>query len=153
MAKKDFLNDLKESLDKGDFNSEAANKINEIVEKSEGFEDKKVPEMEEDLKKMVESEGGVKESVSEEELPELNTEYEQKMAHFKKMDKINSEVATLINIDEKLLNLHTELSNLIDVLRKKYEGENQEFPELKILNEKMSELENKYNLNVNVNKK
>lgn len=153
MAKKDFLSDLKESLDKGKFNSDAANKINEINEKADKFVDKGVSEMNEDLKKRIEEIGGVKESISENELPELNTEYEQKMAHFKKMDMINSEVSTLANIDESLVNQHTELSNFIDALRKKYEKEDQKFPELEALNKKIEELEKKYNLNVNINKK
>lgn len=153
MAQKDFLNNLKETLEKGEFNSEAANKINEIIDKSEKFEENAKPgDLGDAVKKRVE-EGGVKESVSEEELPELNTEYEKKMAHFKKIDKINLEVATLVNIEENLINLHTELSNFVDILRKKYEKEDQELPELKALNKKIDELKDKYNLNVNINKK
>lgn len=153
MAKKDFLNDLKESLEKGNFNSDAANKINEIDKKAEKYADKGIPEMNEDLKKKIEESGGLKDSVSEDEVPELNTEYEKKMAQFKKMDKINFEIATLNNIEENLMNLQTELSNFINILRKKYEKEDQELPELKLLYEKINELENKFKLNININKK
>lgn len=153
MVQKDFLGSLKESLEKGEFNSEAANKINEIVDKSKKFEENAKPgDLGDAVKKRVE-ESGVKESVSEEELPELNTEYEQKMAHFKKADKINLEIATLKNIEDVVLNQLTELSNFIDILRKKYEKDNpEEFPELKQLLKNIESLEKKYNFVINVNK-
>lgn len=153
MAQNDFLRTLKESLEKGEFNSDIANKINEINEKAEELKkNTELKDIEEVVKKRIE-EGEVKETVSDEELPELNTEYGRKMSYFKKVDKINLEIATLKNVEDVILNHLTELSNLVDVLRKKYENDNpEEFPELKQLLKNIEYLEKKYNFVINVNK-
>ena len=151
MGRKDFLNNLKNAVDTGDFNSEAAQKINEITEQVDmNAEEKSVPELEEAVDKRLE-ESGVK-TVPEEELGEIKTvamtEYEEKMKEFKDRDKVNSEIALLHNLDFDLKNRLTEMGNTVALLGKKYEGLNKKWTDLFNL---MDQLAEKYNLKDNVN--
>ena len=151
MGQEDFLNNLKNAVETGNFNSEAAKKINEIVKHVETeIEKKSVTELEEALDKRLE-ESGVK-TISEEELGEIKTvdmtEYEEKMKAFKEQDKVNSEIALLHNFNNDLMNRLTELGNTIALLGKKYEGQTKKWTDLFNL---MDSLTEKYNLEKNVN--
>jgi len=153
MSGKNFLENLKNAVEEGNFNSEAARKINEISELAESKgAGKKVEELEEVVEKRLEEAGVVE--VPEEDLPGLKTnemtEYEEKMNGFKEQDKVNSEIAILHNINKVLLNTMTDLGNTIALLGKKYEGENKKWTDLFNL---MDELTEKYNLKENVNEK
>ena len=82
MGQEDFLKNLKDAVETGNFNSEAAKKINEIVELADGkIIEKTVEELEDAVEQRVED-SGVK-SIPEEELEDVKsvvmTEYEEKM--------------------------------------------------------------------------
>lgn len=151
MGQEDFLKNLQNAVETGNFNSEAAKKINEIAELAEGkIIEKTVEELQDAVEKRVED-SEVK-SIPAEELEEVKTvtmtEYEKKMKAFKDQDKVNSEIAVLKNFDYYLLNQLTELGNTIAMLGKKYEGQNKKWTDLFNL---MDELSKKYNLEENAN--
>jgi predicted SprT family Zn-dependent metalloprotease len=77
MANSDFLKNLKNAVETGDFNSDAAKKINEI---SSLAETKTVTESEEALNKRLES-VGIK--ILTDDDVELNSQYEEKMEEIK----------------------------------------------------------------------
>ena len=94
-----FLEDLKKAADKGEFNSEAAKKINEVheaAEKKAGSMD--TEELESSLKKRMEE--TPVEPVPEDKMEELNSEYEKKMAEIKEVDAANNQLAILIEIED-----------------------------------------------------
>ena len=100
-----FLDNLKKAVDTGEFNSEAAKRINEIYEQaniaiSNPLSKSQMEKFEENLKL---------ESVSEEEAIALNSQYDEKMEELKREDEKNKQIAELINIAD------TQLSTLIDI--------------------------------------
>lgn len=150
-----FLDDLKNSVDKGEFNSEAAKKIIEISK----LADTKVPKggfkSEEDLKELQKSvdkrvqEAGVK-SVSEEEALELNSEYEKKMAEIKEQDAINQQVVTLVEIEDMVKLSIGDMLSFVTELEEKFKKELEEKKSThKILAEKLEEIKNKYSSIIN----
>ena len=99
----EFLENLKNAADNGEFNSDAAKKILEISELADKKLQGKNPEEEiENLKESLEKrqEEEVVEVVSEEKAIEANTEYEKKMAQFKEQDAINNQLAVLMEIED-----------------------------------------------------
>ena len=105
----DFLKSLKKDLEDGEFNSEAAKRINEINE----LANKKtkaaanVDELEESVQRRLE-EAGIKE-VSEDMVKEQTTEYEEKMTLFKQRDQINCRVVLLSDYKDSILSSITDL--------------------------------------------
>lgn len=150
-----FLDDLKNSVEKGEFNSEAAKKIIEISKLAET----KVPvggfKSEEDLKELQNSidkrvqESGTK-SVTEEEALKLNSEYEKKMAEIKKQDAINLQVVTLVDIEDLVKLSVQDMFSFITELEEKFKKEIAEAdPAFKDLIAKLEELKNKYSTIIN----
>jgi len=129
--KNDFLKKLKDSVDSGEFNSEAAQKINEISELAEkkmsdpsivGESDvDKLNSFNETLNNRV-KDGGIK-KVDEKDVDKLNTEYEKKMDEFKKLDEVNRNVAILIEHDDTIDLTITSLLERINEMEKKYKKE------------------------------
>jgi len=94
-----FLEDLKNAADKGEFNSEAAKKINEITEAADGKSNQMTTdELENSLKNKMDA--TPVEPVSEDQISELNSEYEKKMAAIKEVDAANNQLAILSEIEE-----------------------------------------------------
>mgnify|MGYP006302650655 CR=1 FL=1 len=93
-----FLEDLKNAADKGEFNSEAAKKINEISDAAEQKSKMDTEELQSSLKKRMEE--SPVEPVSEDKISELNFEYEKKMAAIKEMDAVNNQLAVLVEIED-----------------------------------------------------
>jgi hypothetical protein len=157
----DFLSKLKEAVEKGEFNSDAANKINEISglaeEKmsafKEGGKDTKeaVNTIREKLNKIVDDTGH--RTVSEEEALKLNTEYEKKMAEFKKVDLVLSELNTLIQIEELVLgsidDMFIHIEDIEDKYLDKYGFEFENDESFKDLVLKIKEIKEKYNSFIN----
>ena len=96
MAKSEFLNNLLDAVNKGEFNSDVAKKINEI-NKLASIKAQK-GNVESLLEKRI-SDAGVK-TVSEEDAIVANSEYEIKMNQFKEIDRINGALRNLIEIEE-----------------------------------------------------
>ena len=145
-----FLENLKNSVDKGEFNSEAAKKIIEITKLAET----KVPvggfKSEEDLKGLQNSinkrvqESGVK-SVSEEEALKLNSEYEKKMSEIKEQDVVNQQVVTLVDIEDMVKLSIGDMLSFVTELEEKFKKEIEE-KKLSHVNliAKIEEIKNKY---------
>lgn len=150
-----FLEDLKKSVETGNFNSEAAKKINEI----DNLADEKIKTLtkpnqnidDTDLSKSVNErleKAGVK-TVTEEEAAALNSDYEKKMEEIKQQDIVNKQLATLIEIEEMakltisdMLSFANELKNKF---AKEFETKNPMFADLL---EKINEINMKYNNSV-----
>jgi hypothetical protein len=141
-----FLDDLKKAVDTGDFNSEAANKINEIDKLANkkftpdsSFDDK-LDMVDERLKQ-----AGNK-SVTKEEAEIINSDYEKKMAEIKKQDAINLQLAMLIEIEEAVRLTVGDMFNFIHELKKKFDKEFEEKdPAYFSLLEKINEINSRYN--------
>ena len=133
----DFLKNLKNAVDNGDFNSDAAKRINEIDEKATEIGNEDVSEL---LQKRIDS-AGVK-TVSEDEVAEINSEYEKKLIEIKKQDFINSQIKTLIEMDELVSESIADMFSYIEDIKVNF-TEDIVYNDIK---NKINELENKYML-------
>lgn len=140
MANSDFLKNLKNAVETGDFNSDAAKKINEI---SSLAETKTATESEEALNKRLES-VGIK--ILTDDDVELNSQYEEKMEEIKKQDAANKILATLIDIEDmvkaSIEDMLSHVSELEDNFSKEFEAENPIYGEL---SQKIQQIKMKYN--------
>jgi len=148
-----FLDDLKKAANNGEFNSDAAKKINEINELADSkIGNGSVGELEKIKagleKRVVDSEESKINIVSEEEALEFNTEYERKMGQFKKQDMINAQLATLIEIEDMVKASIGDMFGFVEELEEKFEkefeGEDIMFGDLY---QKIEELKMKYKNN------
>ena len=150
-----FLDDLKNSVEKGEFISEAAKKIIEINKLAET----KVPvggfKSEEDLKELQNSidkrvqEAGVK-SIGEEEALKLNSEYEKQMEIIKKRDAINQQLVTLVDIEDMVKLSIKDMLSFVTELEEKFGKEIEALdPAFKDLAVRLEELKNKYSTIIN----
>lgn len=139
MANSDFLKNLKNAVETGEFNSDAAKRINEINNLAET---KTASESEQALNKRLES-AGIK--ILTDDDVELNSQYEQKMEEIKKQDNVNKMLATLIDIEDMVKasidDMLSHISELEDVYGKEFEIENPIFGDLSL---KIEEIKNKY---------
>ena len=145
-----FLENLKNSLEKGEFNSDIAKKMNEINE----LADKKIEEgmttndLEESLLKKA-KEGGIK-SVNEEEAVEINQEYEKKLAEIKLVDAYNKEEALLIDIEDAVQATIEDLFDYIKSVKDRHvKAMLENDPLISGLNERIITIENKYKSIIN----
>lgn len=116
----DFLDNLKNSLDKGEFNSEAAKKILEVDKKADNAKGL----TEEDQKKLKEL--IAKEAVSPEEAAKHNTEYETKMKALKEIDGVNAQLANLIDIEDMVQASINDMMSFIKELETQFEKQIEE---------------------------
>ena len=158
-----FLDNLKNAVDKGEFNSEAAKKIIEVSElteiKSKG---KTLEELQESVDKRLDVvlEHGIK-TVSEEEATVLNSDYEKKMEEIKKQDEENKRIADLTNMVDAQLTTLVEIEDMVklsiqdmlaftgeleDKFVKEFEVEDPMFGEL---SQKIEQIKSKYNSIIN----
>lgn len=122
----EFLENLKNAADKGEFNSEAAKKILEVHNLAEEkLKGKNVEEELENIKSSLEERAAEipVEPVSEEKVAEAYTEYEKKMAQFKKLDAVNAQLATLTEIEDMVKLSIDDMFGFIDELETKFEKE------------------------------
>lgn len=122
----EFLENLKNAADNGEFNSDAAKKILEISELADKKMQGKDPEAEvEKLKESLEQrqEEEVVEAVSEEKAIEANSEYEKKMAQFKKQDMVNNQLAMLMEIEEMVVLTIRDMLNHVNEIETRFEKE------------------------------
>jgi len=149
----DFLDNLKNAADSGEFNSEAAKKILEINELADtklgAGTEADLEKIQESLTKRVE-ELGVNEPVSEEKAVEANTEYEKKMSQFKKLDAVNGQLAILIEIEDMVKLTIEDMFSFVEELEDKFEKEFEtEDPMFGDLYLKIESIESKYKSLIN----
>ena len=144
----EFIKNLKDALDKGEFNSEIANKFKEIDEKVDQLSGLDVEQLKERVEKRV-KENGVK-TVEDEKIAELNSEYEEKMEKIKKIDEANLLLLNLIENEELLKASVENMVLFIDELETKFEKEfEEENPLYGDLSQKIEEIKSKYKSIIN----
>jgi hypothetical protein len=112
-----FLENLKNAVDKGEFNSEAAKKIKAIDELADDKIDSE-EKVEERLKI-----AGIK-TVTEEEAVVINAEYEKKMQEIKEKDLVLQQIKTLQEIDETVMLSVMDMRDFIQTLEESFDKEN-----------------------------
>lgn len=150
-----FLDNLKNAVEKGEFNSEAAKKIIEVAKLAD--EKKNAFGLVTDrLEK-----AGFAKSVSEEEATVLNSDYEKKMEELKKQDEENKRIAdltnmvdtqvkTLVEIEEMVKASVEDMASFIDELETKFSKEfAAEDPMFGELSQKIEQIKSKYNSIIN----
>jgi len=138
-----FLENLKNDLEKGDFNSEAAKKINEIDELA-GTKDNAGNLLEKRL-----DAAGVK-TVTEEEITSVNSDYEKKMEEIKKQDVVNKQLATLIEVEDMVKASVEDMLLYLDELEENFEKQfEEEDPMFGELSQKIEQIRSKYNSIIN----
>lgn len=157
----EFLENLKNAADNGEFNSEAAKKIKEINDLAENKAGSiKTKEDFENLKEKIEKVSD-NSAVTEEEALELNSQYEKQMEKIKEHDMINAQIATLVEIEDMVKLSISDMFEFIQTLNENFKekleeanskyssefaSENQPIIELA---EKINTIENKYSELIN----
>ena len=142
-----FLDDLKKSVDTGEFNSEAAKKILEIAKLADSKAiGKSVDEMEESIKKRLEN---IEiQEISHEEILEHNSEYEKLMLEIKKRDAVNQQLATLIEIEDMVKASIEDMLSFILELETKFKKEIESNDNMFIdLTQQIAKIKSKYIIN------
>jgi len=155
----EFLENLKKAADNGEFNSEAAKKIIEVSELAESKLGAGTPEDLEKLKESLEKryeqtkdseEVKATKPVTEEEVIELNSAYEKKMAAIKKLDMVNAQLATLMEVEDMVKASVEDMFSFTDELEAKFVKEFAiEDPVFGELSQKIEEIKSKYKSIIN----
>jgi hypothetical protein len=133
-----FLENLKKSVETGEFNSEAAKKIIEIDKNADNAKGLFLTEEEQNELAKKRLDGTLKENtvVTEEEVLKLNSEYDKKMEEVKKQDAVNKQLATLIEIEDMVKasvdDMVSFIEELEDKFKKEFDENNPIFEELKM---------------------
>jgi hypothetical protein len=115
-----FLENLKNAVDKGEFNSEAAKKINDIdklaniVGPTDGVEA--------NIEKRL-NDAGIR-TVNEEETEVINAEYEKKMLEIKEKDLVLQQIKILQEIDETIMLSIQDMREFVQTLEESFDKEN-----------------------------
>ena len=128
-----FLENLKNAVDKGDFNSEAAKKIKAVDE----LADTKI-DSEEKIDERLKI-AGIK-TVTEEEAEVINADYEVKMQEIKQKDLVLKQIKILQEIDETIKLSVGDLKDFILTLEESFDKENPLHAELFTEIEKMKNI-------------
>lgn len=138
-----FLDNLKNAVDNGEFNSEAAKRIKDID---------KLANEKKDAEKLVEKrleEAGVK-TVTEEEVVAINAEYEKQMELAKTKDIAAAQLANLIEIEDMVKASISDMLSYVDELEDKFHNEfADENPLFGELSQKIEQIQSKYNSIIN----
>jgi hypothetical protein len=114
-----FLENLKNAVDKGEFNSEAAKKIIEI----DKLADEKI-DPDDLVQKRLEVSGVKTASITEEEAEVINAEYELKMQEIKERDLVLQQIKTLRDIDETIKLSIGDMKEFVQTLEESFDKEN-----------------------------
>ena len=135
----EFLNSLKNAVETGEFNSDAAKKIEEINEINKLVDEKLKNKYKDGKAKILPVD-----VTSEEEL-KLKSDYEKKMEEIKQNDIANKQLATLIEIEDMVKLSIEDMFSFVDELEskfdKEFESENQAFGDLC---QKIQQIKSKY---------
>lgn len=138
-----FLENLKNAVDTGEFNSDAAKKILEVNQ----LADNKIETAETSLEKRLEA-VGIK-TVTEEEALALNSQYEQKMGELKKQNMANSQIATLIDIEDMVKASISDMMTFVAELESKFTKELATESAYIDLSVKIEDIKSKYSTIIN----
>lgn len=155
MGQSDFLKNLKNAVENGEFNSDAAKKINEIdkiadkVEKTLKNEGKNLEEvLDEKINKRI-TDSGFK-TVGENEIGEFNDQYENEMNKIKLIDMTSKSLANIIDMDEMITESVKDLLEHIKEVEVLFENKlSGNENELKMFFEQIKQIKEKYTLIIN----
>lgn len=111
----DFLDNLKNAVEEGEFNSDAAKKINQINEKADGIDPK-------DAEKLIEKrleDSGTK-VVSEDDVVAKNLEYDREMENIQYKDLILQQIATIQEMEYMVSLSVQDMFQYIKTLEEKF---------------------------------
>lgn len=111
-----FLDNLKKAVDNGDFNSEAAKKINDIDELADTKKDTKV------IDNILDK--NPPKAITEEEAEVINAEYEKKMLEIKEKDLVLQQIKILQEIDETVMLSVQDMRDFIQTLEESFDNKN-----------------------------
>lgn len=131
-----FLDDLKNSVESGEFNSEAAKKIIEVDKLADSVSGTTALE---ELQEKV----GVK-SVTDEEVGTLNSTYVKKMEEINKLDIANKQLAMLIDMEDMVKMSIGDLMSYVTHVEIEMEKELKENSFFNDLSLKIEEIKNHY---------
>lgn len=136
-----FLENLRNAVESGEFNSDAAKRINEIALGA----DKIKINSEEDLKELetkLKSSVPVKE-LTDEEKKQLSLENEKYEEQIKEENKINSLIASIMNQDDSIMLMIEEHVNQLTTIEESYIGDKEKYQNiLDIINKFRSKYSN-----------
>ncbi len=146
-----FLDNLKNAVENGEFNSETAKKINEIhnvAEKKLKDANGDISKIENDLKEKAKSLSGETKILNKEEIEKAQIEYNARMKVLADEEKRNAIIASLIDENDHIIDHVIDLYSLIHKTERYYDEKNEKNKELF---EKMKEFKEKYKSIVNYN--
>jgi hypothetical protein len=150
-----FLDDLKNAVDTGKLNSDAAKKILEI---SDLADTKLTTSNRDDLEKIKTnleqrlvdgSEPNDGRKITEEEVVEMNSIYDEKMEHIRMTNIANNQLATLIDIEDMILASIGDMFTFLTEIKSKFDEELNNYPEFSDLNQKINKIEETYSSIIN----
>lgn len=140
MTDKKFLDELKKAVDEGNFNSEAAKKINKIDDLANKKQKKSSnKDLMDSINEKIDKSGT--KTVNDDEISEINSNYQKIMEQRSKEEKIFAIIATLDNIDNEIQNKIKDLHKLIVEQKDKFNENDKGYDKLQ---NKIEELNNKY---------
>lgn len=140
MTDKKFLDELKKAVDEGNFNSEAAKKINKIDDLANKKQNKSSnKDLMDSINEKIDKSGT--KTVNDDEISEINSNYQKIMEQRSKEEKIFAIIATLDNIDNEIQNKIKDLHKLIVEQKDKFNENDKGYDKLQ---NKIEELNNKY---------
>jgi DNA-binding ferritin-like protein len=136
-----FLNKLKNALDDGNFNSDIATKLNEIVKVSEG---KDYNEVSSKLEK-IQAEQESFEDIGDETMGKSVKEHSDMIKKYAREDKINKEIALLIDMDDMVAATISDLVDHCNEVEKRFLEDTKQDEMIRVLRIKILEITEKYN--------
>jgi len=145
MAQSEFLKNLQNAVNTGEFNSDAAKKIVEINELASKVVISDNNQTNTDkLSKL-----GLVTPSAEDELA-LNSQYEQNMAKLKMEDTVNKQLAILIDMDDMVIASISDVISFVSELDERFDEEiKSKNPTFVLLQLKLEELKSKYSSFIN----
>jgi hypothetical protein len=135
-----FLDKLKSALDDGNFNSDIATKLNEIVKVSEG---KDYNEVSSKLEK-IQAEQESFEDIGDETMGKSVKEHSDMIKKYAREDKINKEIALLIDMDEMVSVSINDLVEHCNDVKERFEDEKELDDMMKTLRFQLLDIKEKY---------
>jgi hypothetical protein len=132
-----FLDKLKKTLDEGEFNSDAANLINQIHEAAENVNTKEVEEKVEKQREEAETK-----PKTQDELNKAKNQYEEKITQLRKLDEINRLLVDFINLEAYINDSLEELKNMVLECENNFIEDGSEYDELR---DKINSIKKQFN--------
>lgn len=118
MGKSDFLENLRNSVETGNFNSEAADRIKKISQLAENKSSLGTEKIMNNINNRLDDNKRVLDD--EDNIEELNQEYENNIFKIEKIDEANKKYAEILNIENNFIIFAEQLKNKMDEFIESY---------------------------------